>query len=229
MEEQLRLQQVQVRIGYTFSDPALLEEALRHSSYVHEAQLPYTACNERLEFLGDAVLELVTSRLLFLSEPVLPEGDLTQRRAGLVCEPNLARLARELELGQALQLGKGEEKTGGREKDSLLCDVMEAVIGAVYLDGGLEAAETLIRMSLFSLEGDTERIFDHKTQLQEVTQEIDHTTPEYHTGPAADGQGFVSEVRIHGTVYGTGRGNAKKAAEQEAARVALQRLRPHND
>lgn len=133
------------RIGYSFKDPELLVTALTHSSYSNEIRLKKQECNERLEFLGDAVLELISSEQIFRNHPDQPEGDLTRIRASYVCEPTLALCAREICLGDYLQLGRGEDRTGGRERDSILSDAMEATIGAVYMDGGFESAAALCR------------------------------------------------------------------------------------
>ena len=138
------LKELEKRIGYHFQNPELLEKALRHSSYANEHKMNRIECNERLEFLGDAVLELVSSEHLFAQFPQVPEGELTRLRASLVCEPTLAFCAREIELGSFLRLGKGEEMTGGRHRDSVTSDALESVIGAVYLDGGFANAKEFV-------------------------------------------------------------------------------------
>ena len=139
-----RLKELEQKIGYKFSDFSLLERAMMHSSYTNERHLPKYRCNERLEFLGDAVLELVSSEFLFKGSPKMPEGELTKTRASMVCEPSLALCARDIDLGSYLLLGKGEEATGGRLRDSVTSDAMEALIGAVYLDGGFTSAKEFI-------------------------------------------------------------------------------------
>ena len=139
-----RLKELEQKIGYKFRDFSLLERAMMHSSYTNERSLPKYQCNERLEFLGDAVLELVSSEFLFKGSPKMPEGELTKTRASMVCEPSLALCARDIDLGSYLLLGKGEEATGGRMRDSVTSDAMEALIGAVYLDGGFTSAKEFI-------------------------------------------------------------------------------------
>ena len=151
MEQTMR--ELQERIGYTFHRQELLKSALMHSSYTNETHLPKYKCNERLEFLGDAVLELVSSEFLFFADQKMPEGELTKTRASMVCEPSLAFCARELELGKYLFMGRGEENTGGRERDSITSDALEALIGAIYLDGGFaNAKEFILKFVLNDLE-----------------------------------------------------------------------------
>ena len=213
-------------LGYRFRDRSLLARALTHSSYANE----HRGCdhNERLEFLGDAVLELSSSAFLYRRFPVEPEGSLSRRRASLVCEASLADCARKLSLGEKLCLGKGEEKGGGREKDSLLADAFEAVIGAVYLDGGFEAADGFIRRHLLDTSEDGAVFFDAKTRLQEYLQRDGEIGIRYRDREESDdGQEktFVAEVLVEGAVLGTGRGHNKKQAEQTAAAQALERLR----
>ena len=160
-------------MNYSFRDPALLEEALNHSSYANEHRARQMNSNERLEFLGDSVLGFVTAEFLFLQHPDLPEGDLTRIRAALVCEQSLYEVARKLELGRYLKLGKGEEAGGGRERTSILADATEAVFAAVYLDGGITAASALIHRCLLDAEREEaveERRRDFKTELQELVQ-----------------------------------------------------------
>ena len=226
MDTDRRLKQFQNTIGYRFADPALLETALRHSSFLNEHGLRYTACNERLEFLGDAVLELVCSTMLYRLYPEKPEGELTRMRAALVCEGALAEKARTLGLGELLELGRGEEKTGGRQKDSLLSDAAEALIGAVYLDGGLEKTEAFIRRYILCEARDPAAFADHKTALQEFLQAEGTDRAVYETVPCKDGDrnGFFSKVLLKEQVLGAGFGNSKKAAEQEAAGQAMRAL-----
>jgi len=219
----------QAQLGYTFNAPLLLRQALTHASYIHEEGLAPGMSNERLEFLGDAVLELCISDLLYHRFPKLPEGKLTQRRAGLVCEHSLAWLARELELGKSLLIGVGAEQTGGRELDSILSDAMEALFGAVYVDGGVEAAKALI-FRLFEplVDKVTSPPQDYKTALQEILQKNSRATAVYkiigESGPSHNKE-FVAEVSHMGKVMGRGRGCKKKDAEQNAALVALQALK----
>ena len=164
------LKELEKKISYSFSDEGLLKHAMTHSSYVNEKRLKKTDCNERLEFLGDAVLELVSSEYLFFENPKMPEGELTKLRASMVCEKALAFCARDLDLGDFLLLGKGEDATGGRKRDSITSDALEALIGAIYLDGGFaNAKEFILNHVLNDLEG--KRLFyDSKTILQELVQ-----------------------------------------------------------
>ena len=199
-----------------------------HSSYTNEKHLPKYRCNERLEFLGDAVLELVSSEYLFKESPHTPEGELTKTRASMVCEPSLALCARDIGLGDYLLLGKGEEATGGRERDSVTSDAMEALIGAVYLDGGFTSAKEFIhRFVLTDLE-DKKLFYDSKTILQEMVQGMKAGTISYRLtgeeGPDHD-KSFYVEVLIGDRAYGEGKGRTKKAAEQQAAYRAILKLR----
>ena len=201
---------------------------MRHSSYTNEKHLPKYQCNERLEFLGDAVLELVSSEYLFRESPKMPEGKMTTTRASMVCEPSLALCARDIALGDYLLLGKGEEATGGRKRDSITSDAMEALIGAVYLDGGFTSAKEFIyRFVLNDLE-DKKLFYDSKTILQEMVQAdlggeiVYHLTGE--KGPDHN-KTFSVDVLIGGKVLGSGDGRTKKAAEQQAAYEAILKLR----
>jgi len=218
----------QARLGYAFNAPLLLHQALTHASYVHEKGLQQLGSNERLEFLGDAVLELSISDLLYVRFPGLSEGKLTQRRAGLVCEPSLAGLARELGLGQVLLMGVGTDHTGGRELDSILSDAMEALFGAVYLDGGYKAARELIfRLFEPQVDSDNAPLKDYKTTLQEILQKNSRATAVYRiigeSGPSHNKE-FIAEVTHMGEVLGVGHGGKKKDAEQNAALVALKAM-----
>ena len=215
-------------IGYQFKDQALLEQALRHSSYTNENQLEKAACNERLEFLGDAVLELITSEFLYRLYPKESEGTLTKIRAGLVCEPSLAFSARRIELGHHLFLGKGEATTGGRERDSINADALEALIGAIYLDGGFtNAKEFVVRLILEDVEN-KKLFFDSKTILQELVQG-NMNQPILYQLVKEEGpdhiKSFTVQVKIGDTVHGVGKGRTKKAAEQEAAFHAILALK----
>ena len=216
------------RIGYGFRDRGLLVTALTHSSYLNEHDLPRERCNERIEYLGDAVLELITSELLYEKYPMLEEGDLTRLRAALVCEPALAEDAKEMDISRYLLLGKGEDQSGGRYRDSVVSDAVEAVIGAVYLDGGIEPARRLIHTFILN-DIETKRLkIDAKSELQVLAQEILGATPSYQiTGSAGPDHApvFMAEVRIAEEVFGTGEGRNKKRAEQEAAYGALLRLK----
>ena len=223
-----RLRELEQKIGYKFRDFSLLERAMMHSSYTNERHLPKYQCNERLEFLGDAVLELVSSEFLFKGSPKMPEGELTKTRASMVCEPSLALCARDIDLGSYLLLGKGEEATGGRMRDSVTSDAMEALIGAVYLDGGFtNAKEFIYRFVLTDLE-DKKLFYDSKTILQEMVQAEKAGEIAYRVvkteGPDHS-KSFYVEVLIGDCVYGEGKGRTKKAAEQQAAYHAILDLR----
>ncbi|MBD5460099.1 MAG: ribonuclease III [Lachnospiraceae bacterium] len=218
------LEELEKRIGYRFSDRGLLRQALTHSSFTNEQKINKNGNYERLEFLGDAVLELISSDFLFHRFTEKPEGELTKMRASMVCEPALAFCARDLELGKFMLLGRGEEANGGRERESITSDVMEAVIGAIYLDGGLERArEYIFRFVLSDLE-DKQLFYDSKTNLQELVQGEMKQDVQYRLveekGPEHD-KVFEAEVLIGGNVIGRGSGRTKKAAEQRAAYEAL--------
>ena len=222
------LSDIQQRIGYTFRDEELLERSLTHKSYANENRVPYH--NERMEFLGDAVLSLVISEYLMTDCPDSTEGDLSRLRAAVVSEPALAAISREIGLGQYLLLGKGEDRTGGRNKDSLLADCLEALIAAVYLDAGKDAATSLvIRLFEDAIKKTTTsgNSLDYKTALQELCQEQLKQLPEYRivseTGPDHQKQ-FEMEVWIKGQLFGRGTGKSKKEAEQRAAGEALEKL-----
>lgn len=211
------------RIGYQFADPDLLVTALTHSSYSNEKKLRKYECNERLEFLGDAVLELVSSEYIFRENPKKPEGDLTRIRASYVCEPTLALCAKEIHLGDYILLGKGEDMTGGRERDSILSDAMEATIGAVYLDGGfLRAKEYIEKFVLKDIEK-KKLFYDSKTFLQEIVQR-EHYELEYvllkEEGPDHN-KSFQVGVLLNGKQLATAIGRTKKKAEQAAAYKAI--------
>lgn len=218
------------RLGYAFNDPGLLDAALCHSSYVHEHPGQELEPNERLEFLGDAVLELSVSGLLFARFPGSREGELSKARAAMVNETSLARLAGELDLGPLLLLGKGEELQEGREKPSILADAMEAVLAAVYLDGGLEAARPVVEALLAEMADEAIKQAtrkDYKTRVQELVQEKLRTTPRYQiletSGPDHD-KTFKVEIVIQGESLAHGSGKSKKEAQQEAARQALKKI-----
>ena len=217
------LGKLQQRIGYPFRQLGLLEEALTHRSYGRPD-------NERLEFLGDSVIELVVSQLLFETFPKLREGELSKMRSSLVKEESLAEVARGIELGRHLKLGKGEEATGGREKASILAGALEAVVAAVYIDGGFEEAfrvvEGLFRERIKQME-EAWRDRDYKTQLQEYTQARFKEVPRYtvvaERGPEHS-KTFEVVVLVGGRIWGRGSGRSKKEAEQRAAEEALRRL-----
>lgn len=221
--DQAMIKAFEERIGYTFSNPELLVTALTHSSYSNEKRLKKYECNERLEFLGDAVLELVASERIFTEHPKKPEGDMTRIRASYVCEPTLALCAREICLGDYLYLGKGEDLTGGRERDSILSDAMEATIGAVYLDGGFQSAKEYIERIILKDIEKKKLFYDSKTYLQEIVQR-EHNAMEYtllkEEGPDHN-KSFLVAVVIDGNQVATGKGRTKKKAEQAAAYEAI--------
>ena len=223
-----KLKELEKKTGYTFRDFSLLKQAMMHSSYTNEKHLPKYRCNERLEFLGDAVLELVSSEYLFKESPHTPEGELTKTRASMVCEPSLALCARDIGLGDYLLLGKGEEATGGRERDSVTSDAMEALIGAIYLDGGFTSAKEFIRRFILTDLEDKKLFYDSKTILQEMVQAKKNGEITYHLvseqGPDHN-KSFEVEVQIQGKGCGRGRGRTKKSAEQQAAYQAILKLR----
>lgn len=214
------LKELEKKIGYTFKDLQLLKKAMLHSSYANEKHLPKYECNERLEFLGDAVLELVSSEFLFYEHEKMPEGELTKTRASMVCEPALAFCARELSLGEYLLLGKGEEATGGRKRESITSDAMEALIGAIYIDGGFASAKEFIHRFVLNDLENKKLFYDSKTILQELVQAAFDQPVAYELtgeeGPDHD-KTFHVEVHIGADVYGAGSGRTKKAAEQDAA------------
>lgn len=223
-----KLKELEKKIGYEFRDFSLLRRAMMHSSYTNEKHLPKFQCNERLEFLGDAVLELVSSEFLFLENPKISEGELTKTRASMVCEPSLAFCARDLQLGEYLLLGKGEEATGGRGRDSITSDSMEALIGAIYLDGGFTNAKEFIHRFILSDLEHKKLFFDSKTILQEIVQADMGESITYRLvgeeGPDHN-KAFRVEVRIGENCCGAGKGRTKKAAEQEAAYQAILKLK----
>jgi len=229
MTEQ-QFDELQLKLGYRFRNPALLQAALTHSSYANENKKSGAISNERLEFLGDSVLGMTVAALIYANCPSMPEGRMTKLRAELVCEKSLAALAMAFGLGSCLLLGRGEEKGGGRERPSILADALEAVLAAIYLDGGFEPVSLLIQR-YFLLRSDwleTENT-DYKTVLQELIQEKAGQTLNYHV---ADESGpdhmksFTVEVFLNGARIGRGTGKSKKEAEQIAAKSALEGITP---
>ncbi len=217
-------------LNYRFKDESILLTALTHSSYANETKTKDVVCNERLEFLGDAVLGFVIGSYLYKTFPELSEGKLTKLRASVVCEQMLAKKAKALGVPQYLRLGKGEELTGGRERISILEDAFESIIGAIYLDGGVESASEFIlgqlKSEIESIKA-SQHVLDNKTSLQEILQRTSQAPIEYivigESGPAHN-KIFKVEVRHCGKVLGQGRGKSKKEAEQHAAEVALEKL-----
>ncbi len=227
-ESENRRNRLRDAIGYDFKDEALLARSMVHSSYVNEHGQTRAECNERLEFLGDAVLELVSSDHLYRRYPSMSEGELTKLRASLVCEPALAFDARRLGLDAFLILGKGEELTGGRKRDSILSDALEALIGAIYLDGGMERAEEFIIKHVLDDIEDKKLFNDSKSALQEIAQRDFLGVPEYRitgeTGPD-HAKTFTAQVYLKGELMGQGQGSSKKNAEQQASYNALLKLK----
>ena len=215
------------KIRYHFTDSSILTHALSHSSYANEMRMNKEKSNERLEFLGDAVLELVTSEYVYKEYSDLSEGDLTKLRASIVCEQTLSACARDLKIGDYLLLGKGEDITGGRERDSLLSDALEAVIGAIYLDGGFTNAKEFIRSFILANLKNKDLFFDSKTILQEIIQNNNGQKLRYRLlseeGPDHN-KTFKVAVYVGTEEIGIGTGRTKKAAEQEAAYEAIQKL-----
>lgn len=214
----------QKKIKIRFHDQKLLTTALTHSSYANERKLPRGKDNERLEFLGDAVLELIMSDYLFKTYRDEPEGKLTKMRASLVCEPTLAFCAKDIALGDYLLLSKGEELTGGRERNSILSDAFEVVIGAVYLDQGFEEARKFVETYLLQDVDEKVLFYDAKTSLQELVQSVSKEPLSYiltkEEGPDHQ-KTFTVEAKLGGKVIGTGAGRSKKSAEQMAAYEAM--------
>lgn len=224
-----KINELEAVIGYEFREKGLLRQALTHSSFANEKHMKKLSDNERLEFLGDAVLEVTSSEFLYENYPKLPEGDLTKLRASIVCEPTLALCTREINLGKYLYLGKGEDHTGGRNRNSILSDAMEAVIGAIFLDGGFEPAREFVRRFILTDIEHKKLFYDSKTILQEVVQGNYEESLQYvliaEEGPDHD-KNFRVEARIGTQLIGEGSGHTKKAAEQEAAYQALLQLKP---
>ena len=215
------------KLGYSFQDPALLENALTHSSRANESRGRLQS-NERLEFLGDSILGMVVADHLYRNHPDLPEGDLTRTRAALVCEESLVEAAQEMGLGEYLRLGKGESSGGGRERPSIQADAVEAVLAAIYLDGGIGSARKFIQKFILSREiAGLTKPRDHKTALQELVQRESGQVLQYRLvgedGPDHNKRFFV-EVALNGVSIGSGSGRSKKEAEQMAAAAAIKAL-----
>ena len=223
-----KLNELEQKIGYRFSDFSYLEHAMRHSSYCNEQKMNRFMNNERLEFLGDAVLELVTSEFLFLNYPKMPEGEATRKRASMVCEQTLALCAKEIELGNYLYLGKGEDHTGGRERASVISDALEALIGAIYLDGGFTSAKEFVERFILNGIEEKQLFFDSKTIFQEMMQSIT-TEPIQYKLVGEEGPDhckiFTIELFVGNASAGIGSGKSKKAAEQAAAYNAIKKIK----
>ena len=224
------IKDLETAIGYRFRDIQLLQNALTHSSYANERWHNSLLSNERLEFLGDSVLGMLVAEYLYRNFPDRPEGELTRMRADMVCEQTLAAAANKIGIGQHLLLGHGEERFGGRNRNSILADAMESVIAACFLDGGLQAALKVVqRFILVEVPVTKLHNADYKTALQELVQQKKNQTLSYtlvgESGPDHDKQ-FRVEVALNGTVVGSGTGSSKKRAEQSAAACAIERLFP---
>ena len=227
----MKIKELEQMIGYTFRDPQMLLTAMCHSSYANEHRQKQMHDNERLEFLGDAVLEIASSDFLFHQYPQMPEGKLTKLRASIVCEPTLALCAREIHLEHHLLLGKGEEHTGGRYRDSIVSDAMEALIGAIYLDGGFANAKEFIHRFILKDLENKKLFFDSKTILQEIVQANFKEVISYHLiGEEGPDHNKIFRVAVHigEEEYGVGEGRTKKAAEQEAAYISILKLHEKN-
>lgn len=214
-------------IGYTFKDKSILKTALTHSSYANENKSHGIQSNERLEFLGDSILNLIVSKYIFLNYKQLSEGELTKIRAGVVCEASLKEISDRMEIGTYILLGKGEELTGGRSRTSILSDAFEAIVGAIFLDGGFKLAENFILNQLgtvIHVAAKMPGMVDYKTRLQESLQRKGDVKITYdivdQTGPDHS-KSFSVQVKCDGSILGTGKGKSKKEAEQNAARNAL--------
>lgn len=223
------MQTLENKIGYEFKNKQLLNTALTHSSYSNEKGLDKSSCYERLEFLGDSILGLTAAELLYRHESVLPEGRMTKLRSELVCEKSLYKVAAELDLGSYMQLGKGEEKSGGRQRVSVLADMVEAIIAAIYLDSDMATAQKFIYRFVLpeKLDVSVPVIEDYKTKLQELLQTDPGNKYEYvllsESGPDHN-KSFLFALNLNGVQIGAGRGRSKKEAEQSAAKSALEFL-----
>ena len=224
------IKDLETAIGYRFRDIQLLQNALTHSSYANERWHNSLLSNERLEFLGDSILGMLVAEYLYRNFPDRPEGELTRMRADMVCEQTLAAAANKIGMGEHLLLGHGEERFGGRSRNSILADAMESVIAACFLDGGIQAALKVVQQFIL-VEVPVTRLHnvDYKTQLQELVQQKKNQVLSYalvgESGPDHDKQ-FAVEVSLNGTVVGSGSGSSKKRAEQSAAASAIKKLFP---
>lgn len=223
---------VEERIGYSFSNKELLLEAITHSSFTNEMKINKRNHYERLEFLGDACLELISSEYLYDKYPLVPEGGLSKKRASMVCEPSLAICARNMNLGDYIFFGKGEDNAGGRERDSILADVTEAILGAIYLDSGLEHAKDYVYRNILNCLNEDELFVDSKTELQELIQHLGGCHEISYKVVSESGpehcKSFTVEVKLGDTVLATGIGKTKKGAHQDAATKAIKYLKSNN-
>ncbi len=223
------MKELERRIGHSFNNRSLLLTALTHSSYANERHDSACMSYERLEFLGDSILSLVTAEYLYSHEPALPEGRMTRLRAELVCEVSLHKVAQELGIGGYMRLGKGEEHSGGRERASILADMVESVIAAIYLDSGMDKARSFIMEKVLrdAQLSESHRVADYKTALQELVQKKSDSSIQYQivseSGPDHN-KVFTFRVLVNGKEAGQGSGRTKKEAEQMAARQALETL-----
>lgn len=221
--------ELETKLKYRFHNPSLLSLALNHSSYANENRFRSIQSNERLEFLGDSILGMITAEFLYHSHPEMPEGELTRLRAALVCEQSLVTVAQSLGLGAYLKLGRGEEAGGGRQRHSILADAVEAVFAAVYLDGGFEAVRPIIYREILDKaeQGSPEAVRDYKTTLQELVQRENGQSLCYRlveeSGPDHD-KTFLVDVLLNEQKVGEGKGHSKKEAEQAAASAAIRLL-----
>jgi|SRR5690625_702807 len=225
----MRISDFQKEFQVNFNDQALLKQAFIHSSYANEHQYKNIQDNERLEFLGDAVLELSVSKYIYTEYIAMPEGEMTRLRAALVCEPSLAKIAKEIGFGNYIILGKGEDRSGGRQRISILADVFEAFLGALYIDQGLNAVDRFLMKYMFPRikNGAYSHAMDYKSKLQEILQQHIRATATYRdlskSGPAHN-RTFTVGVYIKKDLLATGQGKSKKIAEQNAAEQALDRI-----
>ena len=219
---------IEQNIQYEFNNKSLLKQALSHSSFINEMKKTGMESYERLEFLGDAVLELITSEFLFENYKELTEGQLTKLRASIVCEFTLSAVSEMLQFGEYVLLSKGEELTGGRNRSSILCDLFESVLGAIYLDGGMEPARAYVKTFLLTDIENKSLFYDAKTTLQEMVQKDGKGVVTYEileeSGPDHNKK-FVTEVSVDGVPLAQGEGSSKKNAQQMAAYKAILKLR----
>jgi ribonuclease-3 len=229
----ITLTQLEKKIGYKFMNDKLLFQALTHSSYANEMKMNKEDNNERLEFLGDAVLELITSEYVYNKHQTLSEGDLTKIRASIVCEQTLSDCAKDMHIGDYLLLGKGEDSSGGRYRESILSDTLEAIIGAIYLDGGFTNAKEFINKNILSNIEERDLFFDSKTILQEIVQNEDNKQKIRYKLISEEGpdhnKSFTMALYIGNKMLSQGVGKTKKSAEQEAAMQAIKILKEKKD